>query len=140
MAAVGAAASAITDFAWQLFENDGELACVDGLEVATAGALGAIPGEAFVKALGPLLGATAKVLPIPHVTNPKLANLVRDLYKGALTRNPIGTGSTADAVRNELKTRLPTGGTWHSDKARQYINALSNCCDEIPTRHITTGS
>jgi RHS repeat-associated protein len=67
----------------------------------------------------PIVGKT-----IPKVANAKLANLVKDLFKGAKTQNPIGTGSTADAVRNEILTGLPTAGKFHSQKAREYITAL----------------
>ena len=59
------------------------------------------------------------------MADPKLKNLVNDLYKGAKGPNPIGTGSTADAVRNELLTGLPTHGRFHSQKAQEYINALT---------------
>ena|GEM_PF-6509982 len=69
---------------------------------------------------------------IPKVANPKLANLVNDLYKGARGPNTIGTGSTADAIRNELATGLPTHGVFHSDKGRQYINALNNWLRKNP--------
>jgi len=62
---------------------------------------------------------------VPQVADPKLKNYVSDLYKGAKGPNPIGTGSTADAVRNELTTGLPTHGTFHSDKAQQYIKGLT---------------
>ena len=51
---------------------------------------------------------------------------MNDLYKGAKGQNPIGTGSTADAVRNELTTGLATHGKFHSQKAQEYINALNN--------------
>jgi hypothetical protein len=73
-----------------------------------------------------------KPLAIPKVSDPKLANLVNDLYKGAKTKNPIGTGSTADAVRHELATGQPTGGRFHSDKAQQYVNALNNWLKRAP--------
>jgi hypothetical protein len=63
---------------------------------------------------------------IPSVTNPKLSNIVNDLYKGARRPNPIGTGSTADAVRNELATGLPTHGRFHAQKAQEYSHALRN--------------
>lgn len=61
----------------------------------------------------------------PLVTDPKLQNLVRDLYKGARTQAPIGTGSTADAIRHELATGQQVGGRWHSQKGREYITALT---------------
>jgi len=60
----------------------------------------------------------------PRVVNSKLNNLVNDLYKGAKGPRPIGTGSTADAVRNELATGLSTHGRFHSQKGQEYINAL----------------
>lgn len=63
----------------------------------------------------------------PIVNDPKLKNIAKDLYKGANTPNPIGTGSTADAVRSEMQTGLPVGTTnpaFHSTKARQYAQAL----------------
>ena len=68
----------------------------------------------------------------PIVQDQKLENLVKDLYKGADTPNVIGTGSTADAVRNELKTGSPTYGKFHSDKAKQYINALNSWIKKTP--------
>ena len=71
-----------------------------------------------------LPGPISNPLPIPQASNEKLKNLVRDLYKGANSPKPIGTGSTADAVRNEIISGLPTGGTFHSQKAEQYIKAL----------------
>ena len=77
-------------------------------------------------------GLVAKALPIPKVTDPKLGNLVNDLYKGAKVPNPIGAGSTADAVRNELATGLATNGKNHSQKAQEYINALSNWQKNTP--------
>ena len=74
----------------------------------------------------------AKALPIPKVTDPKLGNLINDLYKGAKVPNPIGAGSTADAVRNELATGLATNGKFHYQKAQEYINALSNWQKNTP--------
>ena len=46
--------------------------------------------------------------------------------------NPIGNGSTADAVRNELLTGLPTGGKFHSQKALEYIKGLGNWLKNNP--------
>ena len=57
---------------------------------------------------------------------------MKDLYKGAKTSSPIGTGNTADAIRNELETGLPTGGKFHTQKGQEYINALSNWLTRNP--------
>lgn len=64
------------------------------------------------------------VLPKPAVTHSKLQNIVNDLYKGTTNPTRAGTGTTADAVRNELATGQATGGTFHLQKAEQYSNAL----------------
>ena len=61
----------------------------------------------------------------PTVEDSGLNNLVSDLYHGEGSPRQIGTGSTADAVRNELRTGLPTEGTWHMQKAEQYVVALN---------------
>lgn len=90
---------------------------------AVSGGLATMGGIIAVNALAaPLGGGEGDVVPV--VANSKLGNIVRDLYKGANTANPIGTGSTADAIRNELVTGLPTGGRFHSTKGSEYIAAL----------------
>jgi RHS repeat-associated protein len=81
----------------------------------------------------PVGGASTVRPQTPNVTNRGLKNIVRDLFKGANSRNPIGTGSTADAVREELRTGRPVGGTFHSQKAREYITALENWLRRNPT-------
>ena len=68
----------------------------------------------------------------PTVTDPKLRNLVDDLYKGAHTHNPLGTGSTADAIRHELQTGTPVGGKFHIQKGREYVRALEKWLDKHP--------
>jgi hypothetical protein len=77
------------------------------------------------------VAATAGV-PKPVVENPKLSNLVEDLYKGAKTENPIGTGSTADAIRHEAATGEPVGGKWHTQKGEEYARALEKWLQKNP--------
>lgn len=60
----------------------------------------------------------------PNVSNQKLQNIVDDLYKGQGGKNTIGNGTAMDAVRNEIKTGLPTNGKFHSIKAQETINRL----------------
>ena len=60
----------------------------------------------------------------PNVTNKKMKNIVDDLYKGQNGKNKIGNGTTMDAVRNELKTGLPTNGRFHTIKAQETISRL----------------
>ena len=77
-------------------------------------------------------GATGVAAAVPKSSDPKLANIVGDLYKGARGPNPIGTGSTADAIRNELATGQPTGGRFHSQKGAEYIRAIENWLSKNP--------
>jgi hypothetical protein len=62
----------------------------------------------------------------------KLRKLIDELYKGAKTDNPVGTGSTADAIRHEIATREPVGGKWHAQKGLDYINALGRWLRRSP--------
>jgi hypothetical protein len=74
----------------------------------------------------------APKVPTPTVKDPKLRNLINDLYKG--TKNPkrVGTGTTADAVRHELGTGQPTNGRWHLTKARESARGLENWLKRNP--------
>jgi len=93
----------------------------DAWEILRATKNGAVLGAV----LGPLARlprvspTSAPKAAVPQVTNPKLRNYVDNLYKGAKGPNPIGTGSTAAAVRNELLTGLPTHGRFHSQKPKK---------------------
>jgi RHS repeat-associated protein len=73
------------------------------------------------EAITTLRGADAA---IPRVADSKLGNIISDLYKGAKSPNRIGTGSTADAIRNEVATGVATGGRFHAQKGMEYIRAL----------------
>ena len=92
------------------------------------------PAAAAALGAGMVGGApnTGAGLPVPKVSDPKLANIVSDLYKGAKTANPIGTGSTADAIRNEAATGLATGGKFHAQKGDEYIRALDKWLTKNP--------
>jgi len=68
----------------------------------------------------------------PTVSDPKLNNLVNDLYKGAKTKHPIGTGSTADAIRHEAATGQAVGGKFHTQKGTEYARALENWLGKNP--------
>jgi hypothetical protein len=37
---------------------------------------------------------------------------MNDLYKGTTNPNRVGSCTTADAIRNELRTGQPTGSCW----------------------------
>ena len=108
------------------------LAMIPILGQGTKGAQLAYKGGKLARAADKLEDAASLGRVAPKVTNPKLNNLVDNLYKGAKGPNPIGTGSTADAVRNELITGLPTCGRFHSQKAQETINGLTNWLRKNP--------
>lgn len=62
--------------------------------------------------------------PKPPVRHWRLRNIVDNLWHGSTRPNRVGNGTTMDAVRNELLTGRPTNGVFHSDKARQAVQAL----------------
>jgi RHS repeat-associated protein len=59
--------------------------------------------------------------------DPTLKNVVKDIYKGR-SRTPegkqIGSGSTADAIREEIRTGKPTHGKFHRQEGIEQINAI----------------
>nr|WP_267096262.1 hemagglutinin repeat-containing protein [Xanthomonas sacchari] len=65
----------------------------------------------------------------PEVSNPRLSSIIDTLYRDGAK---VGSGSTADAVRHELKTGQSVGGKFHSQKAADSIIALQRWLDENP--------
>jgi hypothetical protein len=61
----------------------------------------------------------------PTVKDPKLQNIINDLYKGVNNANRTGDGTTADAVRNEYSTLQMTEGKWHLTKAMESQRGLA---------------
>lgn len=57
-----------------------------------------------------LHNAPGGIRPKPKVSDPKLQNYVDNLYKGTTNPNLIGTGTTMDAVRNEILPGQLTAG------------------------------
>jgi RHS repeat-associated protein len=62
----------------------------------------------------------------PTVTDPKLQNIVNDLYKGDRMPHVLGNGSTADAARIEKELGQKIHGRDHQNKAQEYIRAINN--------------
>jgi hypothetical protein len=58
----------------------------------------------------------------PHVRDPKLKEIVNDLYR---PNAKIGSGSTADAIRHELLTGNPVKGKVHLQKGDDSLRALN---------------
>ncbi len=66
----------------------------------------------------------------PYVQDGELSERVGNLYR---PKAEIGSGSTAAAIRNEIKTGLPTKGTWHSQKGQDSIRGLEKWLGNNPT-------
>jgi len=52
--------------------------------------------------------------------------MIKDLYRGVGHPGSVGTGTTADAIRKERRTGIPTGGRFHSLKGAEYARALES--------------
>ncbi len=70
--------------------------------------------------------AAEDVLATPRVASSKLQNIINDLYKGTTNPGRVGTGTTADAVRYELRTGKQVYGRSHVQKAEDYLSGLEN--------------
>lgn len=70
--------------------------------------------------------APGTVLPTPSVGSPRLQNIVDDLYRGTTNPGRIGSGTTADAIRHELRTGQPVFGRTHVQKGEDYLRGLEN--------------
>ncbi len=66
----------------------------------------------------------------PAATDSKLASHLDQLYRADAK---IGSGSTADAIRHELRTGQPVGGVWHSQKGKDSITFLEKWLTTNPT-------
>ncbi len=65
----------------------------------------------------------------PEASNPKLQKKINELYR---ENSEIGSGSTADAVRYELKTGKSVKGKLHSQKAQNSIVYLERWLKKTP--------
>jgi hypothetical protein len=71
---------------------------------------------------------------VPAVTDAKLKNYVKDLYKGVRVNPRIGDGSCADAIRHELANKgAQVGGRGHIQKGEEYSRGLTNWLAKNPT-------
>lgn len=78
-------------------------------------------------------GRTSGILSKPTVSDPKLQNKVDNLYKGTMHPNPVGSGTTADAVRHELATGQKVGNKFHIQKAQDEVRGLRNWLADNPS-------
>ncbi len=66
----------------------------------------------------------------PKVHDPKLDKIIGENYREGAK---VGSGSTADAVRHELKTGERVGGRLHDQKARDTITTLEKWLKNNPS-------
>ncbi len=51
---------------------------------------------------------------------------VNNFYKGVKNANRVGNGTTADAIRYELRTAQRVGGKLHTQKGEDMVRGLGN--------------
>ncbi len=73
-------------------------------------------------------------VPKPNVQDPKLQNIVNQLYRPGAK---IGNGSTADAIRYEKATGCLVAGRSHIQKGWDYVRALQRWLAQNPNASIT---
>lgn len=77
--------------------------------------------------VGPVVGRL-KAWSKPQVADARMKNIVGDLFKPGAK---VGNGSTADAVRHELRTGELVGGRNHLTKARETLTRLRNHMNDL---------
>lgn len=65
----------------------------------------------------------------PVVYDNKLKDIVDEIYRPNAI---VGSGSTAAAVREEMRTGEPVGNAFHTQKANDKITELSRWLDRNP--------
>lgn len=123
------------------FENAMDILDV-GLSIYMAGQSGKAVGDML---FGPVLGGVGGPSPgkaqsmlddavnisnQPMGSNPKLKNIIKNLYKGQNKTNKVGNGTTMDAIRNEISTGKATMGKWHTIKGQESLSGLKNLLDK----------
>ncbi|WP_040422169.1 hypothetical protein [Actinopolymorpha alba] len=71
--------------------------------------------------------------PKPNATNPRLKNIIDNLWKHAGKPGTAGDGTTFDALRNELLTGRPSNGIFHMQKAIESMRGLQKIIDNPST-------
>lgn len=76
--------------------------------------------------------ATQAVVSKPIVESRRLQNIINDLYKGTTNPRRVGTGTTADAIRHELRTGRQVFGRTHMEKGQGYLRGLERWLRQNP--------
>jgi len=69
--------------------------------------------------------------PRPRADSNRLKNIIDDIWKHAGKPGTAGDGTTFDALRNELRTGMPSNGIFHFEKAATYMNALRKIMNDV---------
>lgn len=88
-----------------------------------------LPQPGFVSATSV---AAEGALTTPRVGSAKLQNIIDDLYKGTTNPGRVGTGTTADAIRYELRTGEQVFGRSHIQKGEDYVRGIENWLKRNP--------
>jgi len=70
----------------------------------------------------------------PPVQDPQLRGIIEELYR---PNAKLGSGSTADAARFELKTFKKVEGQWHVQKCQDSIRFLEKWIENNPTARLS---
>ncbi|GAA2757563.1 hypothetical protein [Actinopolymorpha rutila] len=71
--------------------------------------------------------------PKPNATNPRLKNIIDNIWKHAGKSGTAGDGTTFDALRNEILTGRPSNGIFHMQKSIESMRGLQKIIDSPNT-------
>lgn len=111
-------------------EGIAKLARIKQSKSASKGLSGAAKHDFYKKQL-------RSSMPKPKVQDSTLSKVIDRHYR---PNAKVGSGSTADAVRSEMLTGKPTGGRFHSEKARNDVQFLKRWLNNNPKASSTDKS
>ncbi len=71
-------------------------------------------------------------LSILRLADQKLQNIINNLYKGTPNPDRVGNSTTMDAIKEEMRTGQPVGGTFDSIKGAESAKGLQNWLQRNP--------
>lgn len=87
------------------------------------------PAERVVSALGAVtIGTPTLKILVKYIVKSKVLKKISAVESGAITKKML---KEADAVLDEIKTRLPRSGTWTGERGKSFWKSDNNLVNEI---------
>jgi hypothetical protein len=73
-----------------------------------------------------------RILPRPSASEPRVQNIINDIYKHVGEPNQKGDGTTFAVLSDEVRNNMPVVKGVHYQKAADHQRGLRNIIDEVP--------